>query len=348
MARSIHEQLLALESRLPAELISPAARELLLRQAAKVPGIWRAASIECRLLPSLERVDLLVCASRGNGGQQALREVLASGEAQPALGSARPLLEDWTRAGSLLDQQAQLVWLEYDLHPGSESDPFVFIPLDPHYLERQRPGSGSWPRLEPAGVRALARHALGLLPGYTPDPARLDALERCAALLPPDGYLMQVVTMPQRGSANLRLGALLPAMRAEPWLRAVGWTGSERQLALAREALGPGWGHLHVQLELEDGGRIRPTVAFDYSLRGTSREMPDWERFIHHLARQGACDPRRGLAALEWIGSESVTFPGAKWPVRLNRTLLFKLVAHPDESLEAKVYLCLEARHSLI
>ncbi|PTL79157.1 hypothetical protein [Vitiosangium sp. GDMCC 1.1324] len=349
MPRTIHEQLQALEHRLPPALVPPEARARLLRQAARIPGHWRGSCIECRLQPSQERVDLLVCALRGPGGQDTLRRLLASGEAVPALGSARALLEDWVRPGSLLDQQAQLVWLEYDLHPGAEPDPFVFVPLDPYYLERQQhPGSGQWPRQEAAAVRGLAHHALGLLPGYSPDPARLDALERCAARLPEDGQLMHAVVMPQRGSENLRLGAILPSDGVEPWLRAVGWTGSERQLALLREALGPGWGYLHVQLELEEGGRVRPTVAFDYTLRGTSRESPDWERFIQHLAHVGVCTPERGLAALEWIGSETVRFPGAKWPIRLNRTLFFKLVAHPDESLEAKAYLCLDARASLI
>ncbi|WP_257448421.1 hypothetical protein [Archangium lipolyticum] len=349
MAFPFLEQFLALRPHLPAELVSEGARQRLLQQAEQLPSHWCAGSFECRLEPGLERVDVLVCATRGSGGQDALRQLLATGKCPPALRSCRRYLEEWCRPGSALERDVPLIWLEYDLHPGRpEPVPLVFVGLDPAQIERLFGDSAQGRRLSAPEVSRLAREGFCLLNGRAPEEAQLAVLERCAALLPPGGRMHHSVTMPQRGSGNVRFGALLPSEGVDAWLREVGWTGSDAQLESLWTVVGRTPGIRHVQLEVEPGGRPRPTLAFDYYFDDAAPRLTGEEsRVLSELVRRGACTPERAEAALRWRGGETVSLPSSAWRVRLDRTVFFKLTAHEDGRLESKAYLCFDARRVL-
>lgn len=343
------EQWFALEPFLPAELVSEGARRRLLHEAGRFPSLWQGGAFECRLEPGLERVDVLLCATQGPGGQDALREVLDSGECPSAFRSCRAYVEAWCRPGSRVEREVPLLWLEYDLHPGRVTPaPLVFLGLDPHQLERMHGDAAQGQRPSASDISGLAREGFTLLNGHAPEEAQLAVLERCAALLPPGGRMHHSVTMPHRGSANVRLGALLPGNAVDAWLREVGWTGSAAQLESLWAVVGRTPGIRHVQLEVEPGGRLRPTLAFDYYFDDALPQLAEEDaRVVSELVRRGACPGERAEAALRWRGGQTVSLPSSEWRVRLDRTVFFKLTAHEDGRLEAKAYLCFDGRRVL-
>lgn len=343
------EQCVALEPFLPAELVSEGAWRRLLHEAGRFSSLWQGGAFECRLEPGLERVDVLLCATRGPGGQDALRELLASGTCPPAFRPCQAYLESWCRSDSRVARDVPLLWLEYDLHPGRVTPaPLVFLGLDPHLLERLEGDASRGRRPSASRISRLAREGFTLLNGQAPEEAQLAVLERCAALLPRGGRMHHAVTMPQRGSRNVRLGALLPGSAVDAWLREVGWTGSSGQLASLWAVVGRTPGIQHVQLEVEPGGRLRPTLAFDAYFTEAVPELAREEaRVLSELVQRGACTRERAEAALRWRGAETVSLPSSEWRVRLDRTVFFKLTAHEDGRLEAKAYLCFDGHRVL-
>ncbi|MGK4009179.1 hypothetical protein WMF31_41655 [Sorangium sp. So ce1036] len=344
MIQPIPGLLAAVDPFLSGILASPAARRRIAERVTNLPPIWSQSCIECRLAPQAEdRCDLLFCASRQGGGQRALAARLRSGRPIPELGRAHRFWEAWADPESEIGRNVPVVWLEIDDTPEDRApDPFVFMTLDPAYESAPTASTG----LSPERARALAEEGLRLMLDDAPDPAALDLLERCARLLPEGGYMLHLTTMPQRGSRDLRVSAVMPAHQILSWLDAIGWPGDTRTLALMLDLLGLPRGLLAVHFEIGDA--VRPTVALDFKSRARPNESPVWRGLLDRLVDLGACDRARGQAALDWAGTQLVDLPEAAWSMRVQRELMFKLRVQADGSLEAKAYLGIFSSYALL
>jgi hypothetical protein len=316
-------------------LASPAARRRVAAYAASLPPIWSQTCLECRLTAHAgDRCDILLCASRQGGGQRALAARLRSHGPIPELGSAHRFWEAWADPASEIGQNVPVVWLEIDdTKEGRAPDPFVFMGLDPSYGSEAASPAG----LPPERARALAEEGLQRMLDGAPDRAALDLFERCARLLPQGGYMLHLTTMPQRGSRDLRVSAVVPFEKLSSWLAAIAWPGDTRTLALALDLLGSFWSLPAVHFEIGDA--VRPTVAFDFNLRARPNESPAWRALLDRLVDLGVCERARGQAAFDWVGTQRVDLPEAEWSMRVHRELFFKLRVQPDGSLEVKAYL---------
>jgi hypothetical protein len=334
-----------IDEALPEVLVGPRARRALQRRARSVPSAWFSGCVECRLTDGADQVDLLVCATRGAGGQHALREVLEGPGGAQAFGTARPFLREWVRPRSRLSKELAAIWLEYDLPVARPApEPFAFVCLYPDYLEggypRHRPG----PPLPAARVAAIASAGLaaaGARVGARP----LALLRRCASALPLHGRMLHVVARPGLLGEALRIGAILPAAGLAAWLQAVGWPGEPAQLALLRRLVGAR-DLLHVQLELAD--EVSPLLSLDFESASQPRDNPGWARLVGALVELGCAQRRKATAAVRWVGSRRVKVADQPVPARVDQQLFFKLTSKPGGELQAKAYLCFHARHALL
>jgi hypothetical protein len=350
MIQRVSKLLQAVEHHLPTELVSARARSALHRRAAEVPSAWFSACIECRLTADADQNDLQVYATRGAGGQVALRRALARGDGAQ-FGQVRSFLETWTRPRSALSRALPAIWLEYDLPvAGRAPDPFAFVCLYPDYLDPIYPRHRFGPPLPAARVRSIAEAGLRATLGIVPDVRRLDLLARCARQLPMHGRMLHVVARPGSGArgrqcSDLRIGAIVPTDRVRAWLDAIGWTGAPRQLALLDRVLGGGTSLQHVQVEL--GDEVHAKLAIDFACSALPSQTRQWSRFIRRLSATGCAVRDKLNAAIGWMASRRVHFAGDLAPARIDQQLFFKLTTTPD-SFEAKAYLCFQPRYAFV
>jgi hypothetical protein len=330
---------------LPTRLVSQASRRALRQRAASVPGAWASACVECRLVPGEGRCDLLVYASEGDGGQRALSQTLKHGGGAE-FGRSRPFLEAWSRRGSSLGKQAAAVWLEYDLpDDGVPPDPFVFVCLYPGYLSNGYPVHQPKGPQSPKKTRALAALGLRQALGKEVSAAQLALIERCTAQLPATGRLLHVVGMPDRPGNALRVGAIVPASKLRDWLERIDWQGSRQQVDRLLRAVGDDHDYLHAQVELTD--RVEPRLALDFNLAQRPSQSRQWADFADRVVSDCGCEKEKVHAALGWVRSRRLRFPGERWIARIDHQLFFKVSSAPDR-FETKAYLCFQPRYSLL
>lgn len=330
----------AVEPRVPGALISAPAWARIVALAEGLPALFCWAIFECRLQRDADRADVLLCISRWDGDDAGLRDSVLRKDTLDALGRAPRFLRAWLEPGTMVCSEVPLLWLEYDLIAGERRAPFVQFCVDSGY---PRPG----PRvaLSPARLSALADEGLSLLLGERPEPAVLANLQRCAERLPPGARVLHLGAMPQRGTSDLRVLAVVPAESTPAWLEAIGWPGPREGLQQLLALLAGHFPRLSVQLDL--GEVVRPTLALEFPLTTRPDRDPRWRQFIDALVDLGLCDPDKGRASLDWIGDETVDLPEADWLVQIQRRLDIKVILGPDGRLEAKAYLCSRPQHVL-
>jgi hypothetical protein len=337
------------ERYLPRALVSRRALRALRSRAAQIPSAWFSGCVECRLTEAEDQSDLLVYATRGAGGQQALGRLLAAGGGGE-FGAARPFLAAWTNRRSPLSRELSMMWLEYDLPPvGPAPDPFAFVCLYPDYLDPIYPRHRSGSPLPAARVRSIAASGLRAALRAPVERRRLDLVTRCAARLPLHGRLLHVVARPPAGdgggsAGDLRIGAILPSDRVGAWLDEIGWPGRRQQLELLDHVLGRGTDFVHVQVELSD--ELRSKLAIDFADSTLPSPSPRARQFVERLAATGCAVKAKALAAFQWMRSWRFDLPGERIPTRIDHQLFFKVSTTPD-AVSAKAYLLFQPRYAL-
>jgi len=325
---------------LPPALVSPARQARIRALSARLPVAFRWAVFECRLRPGDDRVDFLICASKRDGGQARLAALSQEEAARAGLGQAFSFLQAWGREGSSLHRDIPLIWFEHDLPDGRESEPMIFLFVDPAY-----PSAAARPP-SPREVRDISARGVSLALGAKLPAATLDTLERCLAHLPADGRALAVCALSPRGADELRLYVGLPPARIRGWLQAIGWPGSLEQVDRAVSLTDAGEYPTGVNINV--GATVGPYFGAERFLRPGPDEEAAVRRLVERLIELGACDPEKGAAVLGWPGQAKIDLPGAGWLVRLERQLNLKVVPGPDGALEAKAYLALTYGFTLL
>lgn len=304
--------------------------------AARIPAIGSWGCLELRLGCGDPRIDLSVSVQRGEGCE-ALAAVLAAGAEPPEWSAVRPLLEEWTRPGSLLHRRVPTVWLEYDLPAGRPQEPFVYL----SFMSE----TGYEPRLSAAELREVAESGLARLPDRQGDQARLALLERCVRTLPAGGRVLHVAALPRwRETRAVRVNAILSPGALRGWLEGLGWRGDSSQWEAAA-ALGAGCEGSPFHVDFDADERLRPDLPVAMRLRPEPGAAPP--AWLEALIESGAVEPARAAAVLGWSGAETVVIPDADWLVRIQRQAAVKVTAGPGGRAEVKAYLAFHPCYSL-
>lgn len=339
----------ALERTLPTELVSPEALARIAAITRPLPACSGQLSLECRLRGGEPRVDFLFPVLAETGAHHALTAHLASRPPRREALADRlwrntgALCAEWTRPGSLLQEELPFIWLEFDVTPATEAPaPFTYACVQPGFLKEQllndhSPERADLPRrLTLETLRLLRVEPLG------PDAAR--CVQTCFEQLPDSASMMHVASLASRRMDALRLVMFMPCHELTGYLTRIGWPGSLAEVEALVERLAPISGF--VDLDLDVGATVLSRIGMtlpQFWSPGTRR----WRGLRELLAAPGVCAPEKLEALQRWLGHERVLLPGHRWPSLQVRNAAVKLVLSPGEPLEAKLYPNLEYQFSL-
>ncbi|MCY1058941.1 hypothetical protein [Nannocystis sp. SCPEA4] len=336
-----HEVLAAVAPHVPAELVAPARFEAIAAWSRRLPPAFNWLGFECRLADGDPRIDFAGCCEAWDGGRDQLVRALA---AEPGLCAPGPaaLVREWSQDPVLKDSPS--VWLEFDFDGAGPPASFAFLCLDPACANTFRAHRGA-ERPAMAALLAAAERGSTLLLGHAPSAMCIDSLRRAAEALPASGRALHVAATPHRGVDDLRVHVALLARDVPAWLRRIEWPGEIAAVERALAVIGDEFRQVGVQVAI--GDRLRPLLGLEaYVARGPS-DFPAWQRTFAALAEEGACDPAKTRALLDWWGHATVSLPGAPWRVAIHRQFYVKVIIEGDR-LQAKGYLAIFPRYTLM
>lgn len=288
-------------------ILSSRARSRIAGAKVGYPEAFSIGCFECRLNGD-ERVDVLVCAVKSDGGQEPWRRCTPPG-------GVERLLDMWARPRRSALSEVSAVWLEFDVQTDVVAAPFAFLRVAE---------SGSSVPIVSVTAEALR---LTLPRGWR---ARLLAVEKALRLA---GKILDFAIVPREGVA-IRLHVVLPCDGLLPFLSTIGWTGSLgawQKLLLA-------WKHLNksIAIQIEISDVLEPWLDLEFMLDAPPSRDPRWEPLLHSLGSQPFVMNDKLEAAIAFVERED---PVSLWPLRVVRRLQLKVRISPSDVMTAKAYL---------
>ncbi len=331
---------------IPAALVSAPALERMRSVAAELPAaLTNRVYAECRAADDAPQGDLIISVN-GQGRSVLVNEhgPLALGKPlrdAPAWRQVCALARAWADPLQPMHRAIRRLWLEFDLDPDGAWQTSV-----------ERPGlfvdfaAEVYAHPSPAVRLAAATDALRTLGG--PAASSIDALAQCITALPADGCLMYLGVFPGRDAAMVRacVGGLSDG-EVEPYLDAIGWTGSPEALhhmvaplAAHPDARGRAITILHLDLH---GRTVQARLGAERALgrRAQVRGRIDDADLLDALVTAGVCSTVKRRAVDAWPGVAKLVMPHELWPaVVARRVNHIKLVGGSGDAPHAKIYLC--------
>ena len=311
-------------------LVNPSARESIKQLLGHISILAsRSVLLEYRLKENQPQVDVSVLLDpqldRG-------REILA-GKTTPQLDSAftshpawariQTFCAAWAERGSLLNQNIETCWLEFDL-AGRETDhvPSLFFNLHPTL------------NAPAETVIRTAFEILGASAEAMPHLEQaLDAME--------EGFRVRWAgVMLPRDAGNPRLCLELAKDQIKPYLEQLGWAGNVEQLDTLIAGFTVLADSLVLAIELNAQG-LHPRLGFEcrYDKNRQPENEPRWARMMDTLVRAKLTTPDKANAFIQSNGMDHWPMPHLPKAQVLQRLLSHvKLSYESNVALEAKGY----------
>lgn len=344
---------------IPSQLISPAHLSHINEIGRILPGAMTSFfGFECRLGESAPRADFLACIKVADGG----REILAGQHAttdlpktlfeHPAWQQVRQFSRRWADPNSILYEQADHVWIEFDVDGPPPNIPVPSVFFGPKGIQ-SRIGSPVQSDVASHPHEWITETALPLVLGNFISPSAEQKLFECFDALPVDAEVFQIGVMLARKSEVVRLCVrnITPA-QIPAYLTRLGWSGQEGRLRTLMTELSSCVGSINLNFDVSD--RILPKIGLECYFDIPQDTWIKLEQFLDHLVQTGLCLSDKRDALLAYVG-QSCESNYELWPDKLRyisrflngkflstffRTLHhIKIVYQPDSVLEAKAYL---------
>jgi hypothetical protein len=331
-------------------LVSAAALARLRTVSADLPAaLTNRVYVECRATDDAPEADLIISVARPGW------PVLASASGPLALGVPIRRAPGWKPALSIarawgdprhrLHDAIRRLWLEFDLDVDetwrtSVERPGIFVDFAPQvYTHASR------------AERLAAAHDALTAAGGAAD-CSIDVIRRCIAALPAEGRMPYIGIFPGRDAAMVRACVTgLTDREVEPYLDAVGWTGSPVALGdmLALLSAHPDLrGHAVTVLHLDLAVTVRPRLGLERTLGrdGQAHGRIGDTDLLDALVAAGWCSSAKRCALAAWPGVATRVMPHELWPaVVARRVNHIKVVGGDDQPPRAKLYLCATHRY---
>jgi hypothetical protein len=250
-----------IEPRLPPGFVSSQALTRCRQVAARLPDLITSYYMECRLHDD-PQVDFLVQFTDRAAAAPCFEQSLGTRSKSRSWDRNLALMGKWRERDQPLNE-APLLWLEYDLAPGSDAaapEASPSIGLERGYLSR-------FMRRRVPDIEAARRRALAGLQAIT-DGAERTAMEadmaHCLDALPTGGGLIYVSVMTARVPSVLKLYLSVPKPSVIAYLAAIGWPGSAAQVErILASCYGPIAETVFLDVSVESG--VLPRIGFALS-----------------------------------------------------------------------------------
>lgn len=341
MRESLIDYLSLAESHLHPALISPEALSNIREIARWLPPV-SASGFECRLADEAPRADLGMRFWPPERGPEVLAGVDAGVPESfldaPVWQRIRRFGARWAEVGSLLHQEIEDIFLEFDV-----DGPPAGIPIPAFFMDFHEQASNRLDTLQ---------EAVEILWGESLDAPVRRQLLRCLDVLPEGAMLYSVGAMFSRAFRGVRLH--LQRMKSHDipgYLSRAGWSGSLSAIADLVAWMPPG-----VTLCVDVGEQILPRVGVQHHFNDNMKDStPRWVAFLDMLVNRGLCLPAKRDGLVSWLGHMHPRSHGDVWPESLVRlsdrlgrdtmSVFLRIINHikvsyqPDQPLEAKAYL---------
>ena len=325
-------------------LISPEALDDIARIGRFLPHLT-ASGFECRLGDPVPRADLGCRFWPAERGPRYLAGINDEGDNLPIFllreqpwQRIQAFAARWAEPGTLLHQEIEDIFLEFDVDgaPPEIPIPAIFLDFHKHAVHR---------------VQTM-REVLTLLWGEAMTPEVEHRVVHCVESLPDGAVLYSMGAMFSRGLKGVRLYLNhLRAPEIPDYLQRVGWPGS---LAAIAELVA--WMPPDLMLCIDVGARLGPKVGVQYhDTENMQHSAPKWLAFLDRLVAKGLCLPGKRDALKVWLGHVHERSHKDSWPANLRAlserlgpkvmSVFVRLINHikvsyePDRPLEAKAYL---------
>lgn len=303
---------------LPATLVGEAAWHRL----EEVTRYFRAdvlAALEFRLAESEERVDFSLRVDQPFQAREAAQLGISN--------RLQAFLLRWSESPATREQIPAL-WLELDLSPETPGIPEPLVCL----------------QIAPAlDLEILTDDLLPALRGEPLDPKQRDALQACRSEALASGRLLYVFDLQARQNRAIRL-EILGRSTAESLGDFERLTGTPPFPSLVTAAsLLETVERPHLSFDVEN--EILPRVGLEGSFRRVPHSEPRWAELFDRLVSAGLCTAEKREALFTWPGYDTPRSAVGRWPAEVSRGWCVrslshvKLVAKPEQPLEAKAYL---------
>ncbi|MFE8604315.1 hypothetical protein [Archangium violaceum] len=347
-----------LRDALPTPLVSHEAFARLEALGRWLPTSMNSLScLELRLQEGASRVDFIV------GIKPKGRSILAGLHPQvrlpeqlldaPEWRRIQTFARHWHEPSTLLHQEVETFWLEFDLDraPAEPPRPFVFVCT----RDQDLPRNEEQRRRNVARYRDILHASLPLLmeEGAALSPQLVQQMEVCIDSLPPSTQLYGIcTTMTQRAGAVRFTLKNVPADRLLPYLAEVGWPGPQDQFRSLLERL-LALGIDRFMLNIDMGPTLLPTLGLECSFTGRRQPAaePLWANLFDELVGRGMCSALKRELLLSWPGSHCVerelgqAILESTFDKRLGH---IKFALRDGAPLEAKCYLGLHCSKEIL
>jgi len=304
-----------------------------------------AVGFEIRLGETASRVDLGVAIRRADATRP-WTTARMNAHARSGWERLEALRAAWREPASALSREVPHIFLEFDSDDAGISEvPSVFLSFDP-------PLAGATGRDDARPVTpdrhgvAATREALGLLLGDQ-TPSVHDALLRCFAALPPNGYLLHAGCMLGREPATLRILVVLRPADVSGYLAAIGRSRCLPSIETTLHDLDRA-GLVRGEVELQIDPLAADDSAVDVEVSGLDGDtgLADLAALLRHLVDRQVCSRQCREALLRWPETLLARSRQAAC-VCERRVSHVKLRIADGRVRSAKAYLSLSARPTL-
>jgi hypothetical protein len=310
------------------------------------------AGFECNLTKDSVNADILVAFTKPSR-----HIIINSFELLPYLSVLSPvwsrvdkLIQKWINKQSIVYENIDNIWLEFDNDNQEIPEPSVFF--CPHPV-----GSGiSRLSTDFTGYTWMIQEVLELLIDDSISRKTIRYLSQCFDLLPDKGQVFQVGVMLPRvlESKAIRLCIKdIEIPKINNYLNSIGWLDSTGEITCILEELSVFVDTIAINLSVEDG--IHPKIGIECYINQQPDFTDKWQMFFDFMVKRDLCTKDKISGLLEWPGHiEERSYPGI-WPNNFSQaskiipsafrsTIIrklhhIKIVYQPMMELQAKAYL---------
>jgi hypothetical protein len=318
-----------------------------------VPVITESG-FECHLSKENSTADMSVAFSKSNRNM-----IIDSFESLPCLSDnsrswkrVYELICKWNNEDSLLYENIENIWLEFDIDSESSNipEPSVFFSPHPTYLKSSEATSNFF------RYQWIIEEVLeSLIDAKISDDTR-ESLCKCFDLLPKGGNIFQVGVMLPRLAESKAIRLCIQGIEISSiinYLNSIGWHDSSGELAVIINQLSFFVDSVAINISIENG--IYPKIGIECYIEKQPKNSSKWSHLFDFMLSRNLCTEDKVAGLLEWPGYLEEKYCTQAWPENLSTAAMFvypkfrsaatrsishiKIVYQPMMPLQAKAYL---------